>query len=111
MHVNTLPKLFGVDLQALTQSYDWYPLKYACGSTLSAPRESCEYILTTKITAWQYSQTSNISETLVGNKIVAHSDVVGASPIGAAPTTSHTMDMLWEKFQWIIPLHMKPISY
>ena len=31
---------------------------------------------------------SNISHTLVGNKIVYHSDVVGASPVGAAPTTS-----------------------
>ena len=34
-----------------------------------------------------YSKTSNISHTL-GNKIVDHSDVVGASPVGAAPTTS-----------------------
>ena len=33
-------------------------------------------------------QTSNISRTLIGNKIVAHSDVVGASPAGAAQTTS-----------------------
>ena len=37
---------------------------------------------------WQYRKTSNISRTLVGNKIVDHSDVVGASPVGAAPTTS-----------------------
>ena len=35
-----------------------------------------------------YGQVSNISRTLVGNKIVDHSDVVGASPVGAAPTTS-----------------------
>ena len=35
-----------------------------------------------------YSQTSNISHTLIGNKLVDHSDVVGASPVGAAPTTS-----------------------
>ena len=35
-----------------------------------------------------YRQVSNISSTLVGNKIVDHSDVVGASPVGAAPTTS-----------------------
>ena len=35
-----------------------------------------------------YRQTSNISHTLVDNKIVDHSDVVGASPVGAAPTTS-----------------------
>ena len=35
-----------------------------------------------------YRQVSNISRTLVDNKIVDHSDVVGASPVGAAPTTS-----------------------
>ena len=33
-------------------------------------------------------KVSNKSSTLVGNKIVDHSDVVGASPVGAAPTTS-----------------------
>ena len=36
----------------------------------------------------EYCQVSNIRRTLVGNKIVDHSDVVGASPVGAAPTTS-----------------------
>ena len=35
-----------------------------------------------------YRQVSNIRRTLVGNKIDDHSDVVGASPAGAAPTTS-----------------------
>ena len=35
-----------------------------------------------------YRQTFNIHYTLVGNKIVDLSDVVGASPVGAAPTTS-----------------------
>ena len=36
-----------------------------------------------------YRKTSNITRTLVGNKIVHNSDVVGASPVGgAAPTTS-----------------------
>ena len=25
--------------------------------------------------------------------------------------TLHTMDLLWEKFQWILPLYMKPISF
>ena len=34
-----------------------------------------------------YSRTSDISTTLEGNIIVDHSDVVGASPVGAAPTT------------------------
>ena len=35
-----------------------------------------------------YRQTSNISRTLTANKIIDQSDVVGASPAGAAPTTS-----------------------
>ena len=35
-----------------------------------------------------YSQTSNIIHALVGNNIVDHSDVIGALPVGAAPTTS-----------------------
>ena len=35
-----------------------------------------------------YRKTSNISRTFVGNKTVDNSDVVGASPVGAAPTTS-----------------------
>ena len=46
----------------------------------------------TKITAYihvhEYRQVSIISRTLVGNTIVDHSDVVGASPVSAAPTTS-----------------------
>ena len=35
-----------------------------------------------------YRQVSNIRRTFVGNKIADHSDVVGASPVSAAPTTS-----------------------
>ena len=35
-----------------------------------------------------YRQVSNIRRTLIGNTIVDHSDVVGASPVGDAPTTS-----------------------
>ena len=35
-----------------------------------------------------YRKVSNIRRILVGNKIVDHSDVVGASPAGAASTTS-----------------------
>ena len=35
-----------------------------------------------------YRKVSNTRRTPVGNKIVDHSDVVGASPVGAAPTTS-----------------------
>ena len=35
-----------------------------------------------------YRQVSNIRRTLAGNKFVDHSDVVGASPVGTAPTSS-----------------------
>ena len=38
--------------------------------------------------AVEYRKTSTISRTLVGNNIADNSDVVGASPVGAAPTTS-----------------------
>ena len=41
-----------------------------------------------EVNCYMYRKTSNISRTLVGNKIVDNSDVVGASPVGAAPTTS-----------------------
>ena len=40
------------------------------------------------VAAGDYRQVSNIRHTLVGNSIVDHSDVVGASPVGAASTTS-----------------------
>ena len=47
-------------------------------------------------------QTSNIICTLVGNKMVDQSDVVGASPVGTAPTitlfsTQHLASMDWAK--------------
>ena len=35
-----------------------------------------------------YCQTSDISRTLVNNKMVDLTDVVEASPVGDAPTTS-----------------------
>ena len=35
-----------------------------------------------------YCQTSNIKHTVVANIIADHSDVIGALPVGAAPTTS-----------------------
>ena len=35
-----------------------------------------------------YRQVPDIGRALVGNNIADHSDAVGASPVGAAPTTS-----------------------
>ena len=54
------------------------------------PRDLKMYILVPGPTEYifLYRQTSNISGTLVGNKIIDHSDVDGASPVGAAPTIS-----------------------
>ena len=40
------------------------------------------------ISITKYRQVSNIRRTLIGNEIVDNSDVVGAAPVGAAPTTS-----------------------
>ena len=42
-----------------------------------------------------YLQTSNISRTFVGYEIVDHSDVVGASPVGAGYVNS-----LWNPCHW-----------
>ena len=36
---------------------------------------------------YENCQTSNVSYTLTGNKIVDHSDAFEASSVGAAPTT------------------------
>ena len=42
-----------------------------------------------KSKSWDITrQTLYMSRTSVGNKIVAHSDAVGTSPVGAAPTSS-----------------------
>ena len=54
-------------------------------------RVSIPHTYTKNMIIWlkeYYRQVSDISRTFVGNKIVDHSDVVGASPVGAAPTTS-----------------------
>ena len=63
------------------------------GSMYHMSRLWTDDIITTKQSIFNgmycsYCQTSNISHTVVSNKIVDHSDVVGASPVSAAPTTS-----------------------
>ena len=51
-------------------------------------RPSSEVMTARFVCAYTYRKVSYIRRTVVGNKIVDHSDVVGASPVGAAPTTS-----------------------
>ena len=60
-----------------------YKCEYAKYNINHPPRRSKK-----KFICQPYRKTSNISRTLVGDKIVDNSDVVGASPVVAAPTTS-----------------------
>ena len=47
-----------------------------------------------------HHQTYDTSCTLAGNKIVDHSDVVGASPVIAAPTTSSSSTKFLASMDW-----------
>ena len=47
-----------------------------------------------------YRKVSNVSRTSVSNKIVDHSDVVGASPVGAAPKYIYIPN-LTHYFNWL----------
>ena len=50
--------------------------------------------------ALKYRQTSYIHRTFVCNKIVGHSDEAGASPVGAAPTTSSFSTEYRDSMDW-----------
>ena len=46
------------------------------------------YVIAHMIQQWRkYLKVSNLSLTLAGIEMIDHSDVVGASPVGATPTT------------------------
>ena len=36
---------------------------------------------------------------------------VVSDPFDNNRSPCHTMDLLWEKFQWILPVYVKPISF
>ena len=72
------PVKFSVDLFILKQNINCFlELSF---HTLVLTSQGCAIHI--------YRKVFNIRRTLVGNKIVDHSDVVGAPPVGAAPTTS-----------------------
>ena len=48
----------------------------------------------------EYHKTSNMSCTLVDNKFVDHSDVFGALPVGAVPTTSSSLTWHLASVDW-----------
>ena len=61
-----------------------------------------ELLVLVQFFKFMYCQTSDTRSTSVGNEIVDNSDVVGASPVGAAPTTSsfsteHMALMVWAR--------------
>ena len=62
-------------------------VKSACNS-LVCGNDTFYFYYICIILQCDYFQTSNIRCTLVGNELVDHSDVVGESPVGSAPTTS-----------------------
>ena len=89
------------------------PRVFRCWTSLlfNLPESFCSKIYNynpdCKPVCFYYRKVSNIRRTLVGNKIVDHSVVVGALPVGAAPTTSsfwhkHMASMDWTKRRrWI----------
>ena len=91
--INTSCEFIMKDCITTTTQSTTKPCAYFLGYTVRPQiwaHESCFVMfgwgeLPTKI---NYRKTSKIRRTPVGNKIVDHSDVVGASPVGAAPTTS-----------------------
>ena len=70
-----------------------------CSSSVTAVLYSISWCIGPcyNITQLYYCQTSNINCTLVGNKSFAHLDVVGASPVGAAPATSSFLLNTWQQ--------------
>ena len=87
----SLKEIWNQDNQRKLEEYFVVNAVFADGLALlgaSAGTEMTKVIYTCIYTMYIYYQTSNISHTLVGNKIVDHSDVLGAALRGTYPTTS-----------------------
>ena len=80
------------------------------GNTILIPNLNCQgatyirglTVLYHSVTHWgiEYCQTSNISRTLVGNKIAYYWDVLRASPVFAAQTTFSCIFSLYIKLKY-----------
>ena len=67
---------------------DYIP--FGCNDMITYPHpkiDVCSFLRSPELDKC-YCQIFNISRAFVGNKIVDQSDVIGASPIGAAPNAS-----------------------
>ena len=69
-------------------------------NTMAADDLAMQGVRTLAAMALTYRKTSNIRGTIVGNKIVDDSDVVGALPVGAAPTTSSFATWYLASIDW-----------
>ena len=58
-----------------------------------------------------YCETYNMRRTLVRNKIVGHTDVVGAAPVGTAPTTSSFSTRPLASMDWAARWVEKHLSF
>ena len=110
--INThLPYVFGIIDILVIHGYFLQIVDLSCciQNNLHLSHNLIDYCTVKRLsTKSMYRQTSNISRTLVGNKIVANSDVVGASPIGVAPTTSSCstwlrwMRQIFKVWDWVL---------
>ena len=73
----------------LSQAYIYHFVVYPyCSSVVWNKQVKTVITLLLIIIFYAYRQTSDINRAWVGNTILDHLDVVGASPVGTAPTTS-----------------------
>ena len=109
----------GADYPGKTRSNTWLLMSWRLASPgnqqpccwlcrINGPPQQCGRIsnasiilLSRNYTICKYRQTSNIRRILVGNKIVDHSDVFRASPVGATPTRSSFWTKPMVSMDWI----------
>ena len=80
-----MPDVFSISITLVNK---WLPNTMVQNDHLLASFVALHYDTHKLLGKLIYCQVSNIRGTLVGNKIVDHSDLVGASLVGAAPTIS-----------------------
>ena len=97
IHAHCIVLLYSVGnkITTATSTHLWVNFSWVCSSffvtTISALFHHGNY---------DYRKTFNIRRTFVGNKIVDHSDAVGAAPVGAAPITSSFSTLYLASMDW-----------
>ena len=83
-----LMKTEGINLLLLAISALWSSSRWPLATKMSSRRQRSIPLGGRYRQVSLYRQTCNIRRTLIGDYILDHSDLVGASPVGAAPCTS-----------------------